>query len=500
MNAGQLAYDNIDRFGEYISLQFEGHGFTNISRVRNAQKLATVLKENGVKPGDRVMMVMKNCPEATFAFQATWILGAVLLPVMPQLLATELRTIIKHAEPKVIFTSGPLSGKVVEAAEGIHPVENILITGPDSDHQGWNILPDLESAPPLETLYNSRPDDLALLVYTASTTAKPRGVMLTHDNLISNAMSSQHELKSPAKTISLNVLPLAHVYGVLIMNLGYLEGGVSILRRQFSAKSTFEDVERYRVQRINVVPTMLAYLLGYPGPEKYDLSSLEHVISGGSKLTEQLRRNFEKKFGCTVSEAWGQTEATTVITGYPKGERFRPGSVGPPAQGVEISVRDENNQRLPPGITGEFCVKGRLVMKGYWKDEEATREAIKDGWLHTGDLGHLDEDGFAYITGRKKDLIIKCGENISCLEVENVIRKHPSVLEATVLGIPDAVWGETVCAVVILKPGTHETENGIKNHARKYINKIKVPDRVIFLANWPVSSKEELKKEILSSL
>lgn len=494
MNAGQLAYENLNRFGEYTCLHFEGKSYTNVERVQYAQRLAAVLRQKGVKAGDVVAVTMNNCPEVSASFQAAWILGAAILPIMPQLVARELNYILEHSEAQVIITSEGLTEKVVEAAKGLTDLKHILVTGNCGTDSARDIRQEIEAASPIENLQDRDSDDLALLVYTSGTTGKPKGVMQSHSNVIANAEACQHMLVTEPMTVSLSVLPLAHVYGVFMMNIGSLVGTVDVLHPQIDLQKIFEDIETYKVQRISMVPTMMTYLIHFPDQGKYDLSSLERVSSGGASLPDGVRLEFEKKFNCIVSEGWGQSEATCAITSYYQGEPYRPGSAGRAIPDVEICLQDHNNEILPAGSTGEFCVKGPSVMKGYWKNEEATRNTIIDGWLHTGDIGHLDEDGFVYITDRKKDLIIKGGENISPREIEEVIYTHPSIAECAVVGVPCNKFGEDVCAVIATRQNLAVSEDEIKEHTGKFLNNFKVPTHVIFLEALPKSSVGKLLK------
>lgn len=494
MNAGNLAYESINRFGEYTCLHYEGESFTNIERIEYAQRLAAVLRDRGVKPGDVVAVTMNNCPEVPASFQAAWILGAAILPIMPQLVARELNYILEHSEAVAIVTSEELSAKVVEAAQGVSTLKHVLITGNCIHESATDIRQEIKGATPVEGLQARSPDDLALLVYTSGTTGKPKGVMQSHSNIVSNAEACESILITEPDTVILHTLPLAHVYGVLMQNISYLVRTINILHPGFDPQKVLEDIEKFKVQRISFVPTMMTYLVNFPNLDRYDLSSLERVNSGGAAMPNELRLEFEEKFNCRVSEGWGQSEATCAITGYRETDDFRPGSAGHAIPGIEICVQDANNQILGTGETGEFCVKGPLIMKGYWKNPEATASTIIDGWLHTGDIGHMDEDGYVYITDRKKDLIIKGGENISPREIEEAIYTHPAVAECAVVGIPSRDFGEEVCAAIAPRQDTKVSEEEIIEHSKTFINKFKAPARVFFFEELPKSSVGKLLK------
>ena len=459
-----------------------------------SQRLASVLWERGVRAGDVVAVTMNNCPEVPASFQAAWILGAAILPIMPQLVARELNYILAHSEAVAIITSEELSAKVIEAAQGVSTLKQVLVTGDCVSDAASDIRQEIDAATPFEQLTERSPDDLALLVYTSGTTGKPKGVMQSHTNVVTNAEACRHTLIKESMTTVLHTLPMAHVYGVLMMNVCNLLGTINVLHPGFDTQKVLADIEKYKVQRISFVPTMMSYLVNFPDLDQYDLSSLERVNSGGAPLPNELRLEFEHKFNCVVTEGWGQSEATCAITTYREGESFRPGSAGHAIPDIEICVQDSDNHILPTGETGEFCVKGPLIMKGYWKNQEATAETIVDGWLHTGDIGYLDEDGYVFITDRKKDLIIKGGENISPREIEEAIYTHPAVAECAVVGIPSEDFGEEICAAIAPRQGVEVSEDEITEHTKTFINKFKVPSKIFFFEELPKSSVGKLLK------
>jgi long-chain acyl-CoA synthetase len=245
---------------------------------------------------------------------------------------------------------------------------------------------------------------------------------------------------------------------------------------------------------------MLTYMLNFPDRQQYDCSSLEQVSTGGAATPDEVRVEFERTFACRIKDGYGCSEATCAISSYYDNQPHRVGSVGLPLREMELIILDDSDREVPTGTEGEVCVRGPHVMQGYWRDPETTQAALRNGWLHTGDLGRVDADGYLYITGRKKDLIIKGGENISPREIEEAIYQHPAVAEAAVIGIPDATFGEQVGAVVVLRPGRSATEQGIQEHVAGYVNKFKVPAWVFFRSELPKSPvgkilKRELRQE-----
>ena len=255
--------------------------------------------------------------------------------------------------------------------------------------------------------------------------------------------------------------------------------------RQFEPTRALELMERYKVRYLPAVPTMLMYLLQHPEREKRDLSSLFRIISGGAALPERLRQDVERVFHCRIDQGYGLSESASVATGYRLDEPYRAGSVGTACPDVEIRILDDQCRALPPRSNGEICLRGDNVMTGYWRDPAATQEVLKDGWLHTGDIGFLDEEGYLFITDRKKDLIIKGGENISPREIEEALYLHPAVAEAAVVGVPDAVFGEEIYAVLQLKAGAQVVEEEVRMHLAQFVTKFKVPARVLFQPMLP---------------
>jgi long-chain acyl-CoA synthetase len=273
-------------------------------------------------------------------------------------------------------------------------------------------------------------------------------------------------------------------------------GFPSVLMRQFDPVAIFKAIQQYQIGYVLMVPTMLMYLLHHPERSKYDFSSLYRIITGGASLPEPLRLSFQQAFRCRVDQGYGMSE-TGFISCYGDHETYRPGSAGWPCPGYEVRIVDDQGRVLPPPTMGEICIQGTSVTPGYWNDPAATSESFRDDWFYTGDVGYLDSDGYLYITDRKKDLIIKGGENISPSEIEQVIYLHPAIAETAVVGIPDAQFGEEICAVVQLRPGAMATEGEIIEHASRYIGKFKLPARVVFQVTLPRTATGKVHKQML---
>ncbi|HML18243.1 MAG TPA: AMP-binding protein [Bryobacteraceae bacterium] len=501
MNAASLSFDNLERYGEYRKLYFEGNSWTNADRLRYAGSLAAVLRDCGVEPGDRVAVMMPNSPEVESAFQAIWMLGAAILPITPQLVAREVGYMLQDSGARVVLTSPALATRLSEAWAATPSIRHLLVFGASDAKRVIDIAAQVASAPVMDSMVDRAADDLALLLYTSGTTGHPKGVMLTHGNVLSGVEAAL--LKSPGmpRETLLQPLPLSHVYGVMVMNVSNVWGWTTILMPHFETARALKLIERYKPTRMSAIPTMLVYLINSPDREKYDTSSLAHVTSGGASLIESVRTEFERLYHCAVHQGYGLSETAAVATGYGYGEAYRPGSVGRALPGMELQIRDLLGRALPAGEWGEIAIRGPVIMKGYWNNPQATQAALAGGWLLTGDIGYLDADGFVYITDRRKDLIIKGGENIASKEVEDALHSHPSVAEVAVVGIPDDTHGENICAVVVLKPGSKASAEELLEHASRSITKFKLPARIVFVDALPKSPVGKiLKREIRRQL
>lgn len=500
MNVGLLSQESIEKYGEFDSCVFDGQNYSNVERDAYAARLATVLKGFGVGIDTHVIVMMPNSPVVTATFQALWKLGAVMIPVAPMLNPREVGFLIENSETRVVLTLPVLAARLHEATKDNPNFDHLLVIGETEVEGTVNIEPQIEGADAVAGYTDRAESDLAMLLYTSGTTGNPKGVMLTHGNLVSNAKAASQFVNIEPKMSSLLVLPLSHSFGVLMMNLGLVLGTRYVLLTHFDTESVFKAIQEHKVERFSVVPTMLTYMINYADREKYDVSSLVSVNSGAAALLNEVRLEFERLFDCEVKEGYGLSETSPVLTSYPDADAYRPGSVGRAIPGVEVIILDADNNPVAQGVQGEICAKGPNVMQGYWKLPEATAEAMVGGWFHSGDIGYMDADGFVYITDRKKDLIIKGGENISPREIEEAVQKHPSVAEAAVVGIKDLTFGENILAVIALKPGKTATEDEIKEHIGTLVTKFKIPGRVEFSPMLPKNATGKIQKRLLRDI
>lgn len=496
-NVSKLELDHLNRFGVYTRLHFNGRSFTNLDEFRSSGALAQLLHEFHIGAGDRVLVMMHNSPELTAAFPAIWMIGAAIIPVIPQWTPTEVANILVHSEASIILTAPSHAERLAQAMQEARVSKRLLVFGSSPVPGATNIRPLLENLPVIETPVDRSASDLAVLLYTSGTTGKPKGVVLTHGNLFAAIEGPLLQNPDLPPGPMLHSLPLTHVYGVLIQHLANAWGWSTVLLSHFDPTRAFEAIEKYRIRYLPLVPTMAVYLLRHPDREKFDTSSLYRITSGGAALPEQLRSDVAAAFKCIVDQGYGLSESAAVATGYIVGETYRPGSAGRAVPGIELAIVNDAGDALPPGQVGEICVSGPNVTSGYWRDPESTRQALRGGWLRTGDVGYLDPDGYLFITDRKKDLIIKGGENISPREIEEALYQHPAVAEAAVIGLPDPVFGEQIHAVVQLAPKAQATAEELRDHLSHYVTRFKLPARIVFAPALPKNNSGKILKRDL---
>ena len=498
MNLAGVAEERVKERGEQVSLFYEEREITNVEMLRASQRMARALKELGVKRGDRVILQMPNCPELLQGFGAIWRIGAVVVPINYLVGEEETAYIYQDSGAKVVISSKAFLLKIRAGRAKAPGLENVILTDRDVP-AGFLSYPGLveKSSEEIE-IVDMDDNELAALVYTAGTTGRPKGVMHTHLSLYSNARMQAESVSLPEGMISIFVLPLCHSYGIASMNLGlFRRSGGAVLLSTFNVEAIFAAIQKYRAHSLAGVPTMYVFMLLFSEPKKYDLSSMQYWFCGSAPLALETFRRFKETFGFEIIEGWGLTEAGANNSVNPPEGVKKVGSIGLPMKGMEMRVMDNEGNLLPPRKEGEIVIRGPMLMKGYWNKPEETAEVLRGGWLHTGDVGYVDEDGYFWITDRKKDLIIKAGENISPRTIEEVLFKHPKVSEAAVIGMKDEVYGEDIKAFLVLKPGQEATAEEIIEHCQKKLTSFLVPKKVVFLKTLPKSLVGKvLKKEL----
>jgi len=464
----------------------------------------------GVQPGDRVGFFVPNSIEFVTAFFGAAGAGAVIVPINPMLKPDEIAHILSDSQSKTIIVHQDLLPTVMEALPLVPSLESLLVlpgTAGGAKVAAPGELKVLEFDSKMKADLASWPvpttaQQPAVIIYTSGTTGKPKGAILSHYNLLTSFPGRLDDLFGVTEEDRLlGALPMCHIFGVSVVILGSIGRACTlVILPKFEAKAMLETIERERITLTPAVPAMyqmMLYELSQPGA-KFDLSSMRICWSGGAPLPVEIISAVEAKFGAPLIEGYGLTETACVSTINPLFGNRKPGSVGPAMPGVDVEIFDETGKILPFGAdnVGEIAVRGCNVMLGYYNQPEATAEAVKDGWFFTGDLGFKDHDGYLWIVGRKKELIIRGGANIYPKEVEDVIAKLPGVREVAVIGVPDQFMGERVKAV-IAKGDAVLDEDTVKQHCEKHLANYKVPRIVEFVPTLPRNSTGKVLKRLL---
>ena len=456
-------------------------------------RLANGLSGIGVEKGTKVAVLALNCHRYLEIYYALAKLGAVAVPLNFRLSPEELTYVTNHSDAEFFMADVGF----MEVANAIMPSldnikQSVALNGPE---EGWLDYEEmLSAAPDTEPDVEVDEDDLCQLQYTGGTTGLPKGVMLTHRNYITSAIGMLLTTLAEEGDKTLQVLPIFHTAWWPALIHHYCGGGAVIAKR-FDFNEILAMAEKERVTHINMVPILFSWVLDFPDLDKYDLSSIKLLTYAGAPMPADLMRRCIEKFGPIFQQGYGLTEAAPLATillekdqstldGPPEITR-RISSAGKESMITEVRLFDDEDKEVPVGEVGEIVVRGKNIMKGYWKDPELTAKALRGGWLHTGDLATLDEYGFIYIVDRKNDMIITGGENVYPYEVEKILYEHPAVLEAAVVGVQDKTWGEAVTAVVALKAGTTATEEELIGFAKERIAGYKTPKQVIFMESIP---------------
>jgi long-chain acyl-CoA synthetase len=449
---------------------------------------SALLASHGVAPGDRVGLIVPNVPQFAVIYYAVLAAGAVAVPISPLLSAPEARFCLNDAGARLALLAPDAHGPGL--AE-LKPSAQVLEVGTESlGPLGPGERLDVEVLP-------RAGEDTAVIIYTSGTTGRPKGARLTHRNLASNADAILEAAGISAATVALGALPLSHSFGqTWLLNATLRAGGSVSLLASFDARRALEKIAEHQVTFFAGVPTMFAKMLEVQ--KQTDASSLQLCVSGGAAMPHELMNAFEANFGCEIREGYGLSETSPLVTLNPPGAARRPGSVGPPIPGVEVKAVADDDAELDAGEVGEILVRGHNVMKGYWgRPHETARAITEDGWFRTGDVGYVDLDGYLYISGRKKDLIIRGGYNVYPREVEEALLEHPDVAEAAVIGIPHPTLGEEVAAAVRLQEGADCTAEDLRRHARERLAAFKYPRRIWTVDALPTGPTGKVLKRLI---
>ena len=467
---------------------------------RRTDQLARALRELGVRRGDRVAALLFNSSAFLETMFATAKLGAVFVPMNFRLAPPEVTFLLADSGADVFVWSGQLSplARVALAGEGVRLRARVVVGGEPADGEA-DFEQVLASGEPRALGINVAGSDLSCLMYTSGTTGRPKGAMLTHDNLlwhVINVLSTGRGLRNTDRTVT--VAPMFHIGGLGVHTLPLLYvGGTNAILSAFDPEKTLATMARERVTVQFLVPAMWAALMAVPGFASYDLSALELAITAGAPCPLPVLEYFQGK-GVPFQEGFGMTETAPGVSILDADHvKEKAGSIGRPLFHVETRIVDEKDRDVPTGQVGELVVRGPNVFAGYWGLPEATAEAFRGGWFHTGDMGRMDAEGFITLVDRKKDMIITGGENVYPIEVEQVLYRHPAVREVAVVGVPHAKWGEAPVAVVALKDGAEVAGDELIGYARERLAHFKCPTRVEYVPELPRNATGKVLKTTL---
>jgi len=490
MNLAQILTDAAESDPDHFAVKLDDTELTYAQLDGASAHIVGLLRAHGLSPGDRVGIMLPNVPYFPVCYYGILRAGGVVVPMNVLLKRREVAFYLQDPGAKLLFA---WEGFAQDAQAGAQEAgaECLLVKLGEFEQQ-------MGRAEPVTEVTHTADDDTAVILYTSGTTGTPKGAELTHANLSRNAQVARGLFELGADAIVLGALPLLHSFGqTCAMNATLGGGGTLTLIPRFDPGKALEIIQRDHVNIFQGVPTMFNAMLHHPDRDRYDTSSLQVCASGGSAMPVELMRGFEEAFGCKVLEGYGLSESSPVASfNHPDRDR-KPGSIGTPIQGVEMKVVDDEGHDVDQGEVGEIVIRGHNVMKGYWNRPEATEETVRDGWLYTGDMATVDEDGYFFIVDRKKDLIIRGGFNVYPRDVEDALVAHPAVSVAGVVGRPDDRHGEEIVAFVSLVDGAELTPDELVAWARERIGGYKYPRAVHVIDVVPLTPVGKIDRKAL---
>jgi long-chain acyl-CoA synthetase len=480
-------------FPDKAAVIFEGREITYGQLDQQAGRLASTMKKQGIRKGDRVALYLPNIPEFIVCYVASLKLGAIAVSVNPMLKSGELNYILHDSGAVLLCTVGELLPVVKR--EDNPELQHVLVC--EGDAKG-NPTVDAWIREGSEALHAADLDreENAVILYTSGTTGFPKGATLSHGNVVSNSWTAAHHAGFAAQDRMALFLPLFHVFGQnFIMNGTLNTGATLILYRRFVPDPVLKSFEKNRPTLFFAVPTIFINLLNMD-LSAYDLSSIRYDFSAAATMPEEISIKWKQRFGRIIYEGYGLTESSPFAC-YNHDYCHKFGSIGTPCENVEIKIMNQSDTEVAPGEWGEICIRGPGVMKGYWNKPEETANALRNGWLHSGDIGKKDENGYVYIVDRVKDMINAAGFKIWPAEVEQLLYRHPAIKEVAVYGIPHPEKGEAVCAAIVLKDGAQATREAIIAYCREHMAAYKVPGKVLLVDQLPKSATGKVLKRIL---
>ena len=488
------------KFPDHTAIIFEDQLIDYKGLKSQVDKLAGKWKEMGFMKGERIGLMMVNHPYFIISFYAAQALGLIVVQLNPMYKPRELLQILIDSNASYIVYD-QVASPTVEETKAIYDF-SLCIRVDDQQTEGPSLLSLINSGKEIKESETINPhEDIAVIQYTGGTTGRMKGAMLTHYNLTSNVIQSSEmygDLMVPGKEVVLAATPLYHVYAMTsAMNLGIYYGAAILLFSKFEIENVLMNIQKYRPTFFPGVPKMYNAFVNHPGIEKYGLDCLKKCSCGSAPMPVEVINRFEKLTGASIGEGFGLSEASPSTHRNPPLGKRKIGSVGIPFPKTDCMIVDEDNNEVPATGVGELLIKGPQIMKGYWNNEAETRKALQNGWLYTGDLAAMDEEGYFYIVGRKKEMIIISGFNIYPQEVESVLYQHPDIQEAAVVGIPHKEWGEVVKAFIVPKKNADIDLDEIEGYCYTQLTPYKVPKQIEIRKELPRNTVGKLLKRLL---
>lgn len=505
LNLGLILRESATQNSDKVALAIGDKTLSYATLHGHAQRLAGGLTGLGHKPGEHVALMLPNVPQFTIAYYAAHYAAAPVVPLNVLLRHEEVAYHLKDSEARTLVVWEGFYEQAKAAFDNVASCRNLVIvkadptdtTAPDGVH---NLSALIAGSQPVQQLPATMPDDTAVILYTSGTTGRPKGAELTHFNMFYNAeYAATKLLRMGEDTRALAVLPLFHSFGqTVIQNAVLLSGGRVVLLPRFDAKAAFEAMQNNKVTLFAGVPTMYFALLHYPEASAYDLASLNCCVAGGSAMPVEVMKAFDDKYNVNILEGYGLSETSPIASFNVLDRPKKPGSIGLPIWGVEFQLEAADGSIVTEsGEPGEICIRGHNVMKGYYNKPDATAEANKGGWFHSGDIATRDKDGYYSIVDRKKDMIIRGGYNVYPREIEEVLYGHEAVAEAAVIGIEHTSHGEEIKAVLALKGGHKTTAEDIIAYCKEHLAAYKYPRVVEFMDSLPKGPTGKILKREL---
>lgn len=497
---GEVIRRNAHHAGNRTAFVYEDQQITYQELEVRTTHLAGWIQESGIQIGDKVGIISKNNLEFIEIVFGIALSGAVIVPLNFRLAPKEYVYIINNSDTKILFIEEEYQDMIQSIRNELPKVEKVVVIGKNhtEDMIEYNdiYISDVTYKPIDDEVSD---DDDCMICYTSGTTGLPKGAVLSHKNLISNAISTIVEMKLSKAMKQLTITPLFHIAAMQHILLASLVQGTTYIHREFEPMKVLHDIQDYKLENLFMIPSIWIVLLEIPTLSEFDLSSVKKCGTGSALCPVEVKKRLMKYFpNAEFYDVFGQTETSAGTTMLlPEDTIRKTDSVGKPLMNVEVRVVDDNMNDVPIGEIGEIVYRGPNVMKGYYKNEEATAEAFKGGWFHSGDLVKMDEEGFVYVVDRKKDMIISGGENIYPAEIEEVLHKHDAILEAAVIGVPDEKWGENVKAYIVLKEGKQLDEKEVINFCLEYLASYKKPKFVEFIDELPRNASGKILKRVL---